>query len=477
MSQVFLYLALHLLGVAVCLAFGPRRRTLLCAALGFPIGLAVAVAIELLMLGLGIPFTVATGLGAAALVLSACLAVLRTRGWPEARDWSLLLRWTAGFTVGAALLSVLNFSILTYDSHYIVMTGSILAQDGAFAPSIMERLGDYGVFEVLAHSLVMFTRQTFLFSLAPVFAASTVALFGVVLDLALDALEVRVPRRRLLVALVTAATFSAYMLFRHAFYIHTNLGSATYLFGFCALFWLSEVEESTDALPIAFIALTALGLHRIEAPLVCVLFLSLTVLGSRLPARAVLVPLAGFTLATIGWYLLLASGVSASSEFLTPGRCYLLAGITVAFFAYAALSSWRPFAFLRRWHRYMPALLALVFGLALVAAFALRFHHMQSSAAGWFTCLLQAPYWEGVWEAIIVLALLGLFAPAPPNRWVFVVGIPAYMALILLLVWKRTPYYNGMGDSASRMAIHLVPLALFYFALKYIPLLARKTDD
>ena len=74
--------------------------------------------------------------------------------------------------------------------------------------------------------------------------------------------------------------------------------------------------------------------------------------------------------------------------------------------------------------------------------------------------------------ALTALALLGLLAPAPPARWVFVCGVPAYLALILLLVLGRHPYYAGIGDSAVRMAVHLVPLSFFYFGVKFAPLLA-----
>jgi hypothetical protein len=471
-GQTLLFLGLHLLGLAVCLGFGPARKPHLAAALAFTIGLAVMVGLEILLLVAGVRFGPLSGSVAGLLIAAGSLLRARRRAWPDARAGRILGVWTLGFALVAALLSSADLAIMTYDSHFLVMLGGIIGQDGAFVPGLLEKMGLYGGFQALAQGLVGFTHRTFLYALAPVFAASTVALFAVVLDLALGAGGAPVRRRGVLVALVTAATFSVYMLFRHGFYIHTNFGTATYLLIFCALAWLAEVEDDPSYLPLAFLALFALALHRIEAPLVCALFLVLTVLPSRLPARRVLLPFALYTLASAGWYLVLGRSVPATSMFLTPVRCYAFAALTLALFAYYALSSWPPAArWLRPLNRRAPILAGAAIALLLVAAFVVRPEHMGKSAGAWLSTLWLEPYWEGAWLAIAGLGVLGLWAPAPPARWAFVVGVPGYMGLILLLVWSRSPYYVNIGDSASRMAIHLVPLAFFYLALKFVPLL------
>ncbi|MCW5806588.1 MAG: hypothetical protein KIT31_29765 [Deltaproteobacteria bacterium] len=460
MTQVPLFAALHLLGVALCLAFGPRRRPILCAALGFPIGLAAMVALVLALLAAGV-FNRATGVLAIAACIGGCVWRLR-RAWPDRATWIVLAGWTAGFLAVVAALTRYNWSILTYDSHYILMMGGILADDGGFAPKTLEYLGDYGIFVPVAQALQILTPENHLWGLAPVLAATTIAAFGVLLAQSLDALGVRFRGRNLAVALVAAATFSSYMLFRHSFYIHTNFGTAAYLMLFCGLFWLAEVEEAPGDLPVLFFALVGIALHRIEGVLICILFLALAVLPSRLPRRTLLGLVAAWSAAIVGWHVLLASGMSPTSQFLTPSRCYTLAGLSVAFLAYAAL----PFP---RLHRAAPAIVAAAFTLGLAGAFALRTSHMTDSAVAWGKCLMQAPYWKGTWPVILGFAAIGLARPAPRHRWLFVIGVPAYLALILLLSWGRDPYYFGLGDSGSRMAMHLVPLAFFYLGLKFIP--------
>jgi cell division protein FtsW (lipid II flippase) len=143
--------------------------------------------------------------------------------------------------------------------------------------------------------------------------------------------------------------------------------------------------------------------------------------------------------------------------------------VLAVIFAYAAVASRVPA--LQRVGRRAPVLMLAAAGLGLVAAFALTFDHMVESTNGWISTLLYEPVWQGAWLVLGVMALAALFAPAPPFRWVFVAGILTNLALILLLVLTRVPYYYGMGDSAARMAIHVVPIAFLYFALELLPLL------
>ena len=473
MSQAILFFAMHVLGLAACLAFGPRTNVRLACALGFPAGLAISVILELTCLGLGIPFGRVTGWIAAALVLGACLYVLRRRGGLPAGGGRLVAAWSLGFAVVAAGLTSFCAVIMSPDSFVISALGRIVAFDGAFEPGVLVKLADFGVFQVLVQSQVSFTGWSFLWALPPVLAASTLAYFVVALDDALDILGVRFRGRALVIALLAAATFTIYMLVRHSLYIHTNFGSAAYLLVFCSLYWMAEVGGDTDLLPPAFLAIAAFSLHRIEAPIVATVFLSLAVLPSKLPARAILRPLAACAAVVAGWYLLLARGVPADNMFLTPTRCLLIAGLVLGFAGYAALARHpRVASGFARFHRWLPAIVAIVFVLALAAAFALRYEHMFRSAYAWlWRSLLHAGYWRSGWRVIALFALVGLLLPAPRARWTFVVGIPAGMAIVLLLVLSRPPYYKGMGDSATRMALHFVPLAYFYFGLKFIPLL------
>jgi hypothetical protein len=466
LDQPLLFVVLQVLGVAVSLAIAPRARPHLIGAISFLTGLAVMVALELLLIELGIPFTPVGAGVAIAVVVAGSLAIAARRGVTPGAG-KALAGWLAGGAVVAVAVTRVCLVFMSYDSHFIVMTAGTIGADGGFAPGLLPQLGDYGIFTVIAQSLVCLTPESFLWALPTMMAAATVATFAVALDHGLAALGVS--RRRLVIALVTLATFTSFMLVRHAFYIQTNLGTTAYLLVFCAVFWWSETTGDAEALPLAFVALFAIGLHRIEGPAVGVMFGVLAILPSQLPRRKILPGLAVASLAIAGWYLMLARGMSASSEFLTPNKCYLMAGFPLAFTAYVAGS--HRIGLLARVDRAAPGIVAIALVIALIGGFATHWELMAGSLDAWKSCLLWAPYWQGPWEVIVVLALVGLALPAPPNRAIFVVGVPAYFAVILLLVLGRTPYYYGLGDSASRMAIHLVPLAFFYFGLKFVPLL------
>lgn len=476
MSQFALFLLIYCVGLVVCVAIGPTRRVHLWGGLGFLTGLAVFVALEILFLGLRLPIS-PLGFGTGLVVITAaCVARIVWHRPPLTRhDVLALAAWALGFGVIAFVLSRVNFVIMSYDSHYLVMMGSVIAHDGAVTSEVLQKLGDYGIFQVISMSFAGLTRKSYLWALPPVVAASTMLAFAILLGSGLDALGVRMRRRWAVIALITVATFSMFMLFRHALYIQTNFGTAAYLLVFCVLVWLATVEKDTSLLPLAFIALFAVALHRIEGPIIAALFAALGLLTSRLPARAVLAGLASVAIAVAGWYLLLASAVSPRSEFLTPNRCYLMASVLIVFTAYYAVSHLARVRFLERVNQVSPLLIAIVIGLALVAAFALRFDHMATSAEGWLRCLHGASYWKGATHVTLLLALLALTASAPPHRWMFVAGIPLYLAIVLLLVLNRTPYYFGLGDSATRMTIHVLPIAWLYFGLTFTPLLNRKS--
>jgi hypothetical protein len=431
------------------------------------------VSLEMLMICVGIPFTAVTGTLGAAAGIAGCLAVARRRGWSVRTTWRVLAAWTLGVAVVAFAVSAVNLTIMSYDSHYMVIMGGAIGRDGTIDPAVLPRLGDYGVFTVFAQSLMCFTRESYLWAMPPMLAASTIALFALMLGMGLDALNVRLRHRGLVIALVTATTFTSFMFVNHSFYIQTNLGTTAYLLAFATLQWWSEVTDDRSALPLAFVALFAMTLHRIEAPTVAVLIMALAILPGRIPLRATLVPLTVMTIGVAAWYVVLAAAVSETSQFLTPSRCYLMAAILVSFNIYVAASASGKLPWLESVNRRAPLLVITALTLALAWSFATHYELMSQSARDWLHCLVAAPYWGRTWIAIVAFGLLGLAVPAPPARTLFVVGIPAYMAEILILVLFRTQYYFGIADSATRMSLHLVPLAFFYFGLKFVPLLQR----
>jgi len=462
--QAALFVALHVLGLALCLAFGPYRRPWLCAALGFIVGLAVYVLVALALLGLGIPYRLSSIAPVGAVLLVAATVVIVRRGL-DPRTGRVAAGWTAAFALASVALAVVDVSLLSYDSHVLVMLGGVLGTDGGLAPGTLQELNAWGVFHPIAQSAATLLGLDYLPALQPHLSLSLIAIFAIALaDGARAAWGVRPEPRR--VALVTAAVATIFHLTFHFVYIHNNLGTAVYLFGYVALFWLAEVDRDPSLLPVAFLCLIAAAIHRVEMPLFALMFAVLTTFPTRLPARAVGAGLVAFAVVVGGWYALLARHVPASGYFLTASRCWLVVAVLVAVVVAWFASRRGPLSRLTPWTG------AIVLGgcaLALAATFALAPAHMGISVRNWALNLFVSEYWGLAWPVLIVAIALASRLAQPPDARIFVVGLPAAVGLILLMAYGRTPYRAiHVGDSANRMMLHLVPTLFYYLGLVYI---------
>jgi hypothetical protein len=468
-SQALLFVAMHLVGVAICLAVGPRSRPALCAALGFPVGLAAFVLAALVLLVVHAPYTpVAVIAAVAPIAVGAGYAAAR-RGIPAANARVIAI-WTVAFFAVAAALTFRNVVISTWDSHGLVMVSRIIVEDEGLSAQTLLRLHKWGVFQIAAQTLSELTSQDFLYGLPVVFGASFVPVFAITLWHALAAVT-----RRLRLAAVVAATvalFTIPMVAYHVLYLHTNFASAIYLFAFISLFWLAERDGDDTYVPVAFVCLTAFALQRTENPLLAIVFLCLTVAPSALPRRRLLPWLGGFVVVTAGWYLVLAQHVPDEGTFLSPLRCRIIAAMLVGAFAWWAASP------AHRWMQWidarLPLAVAAAVALALGAAFATNTDHMVASLDVTIENLRTVPYWGHSWYALIALTLAAIALPAPTFRHPFAIGVPVFLGAVLLMAYSGPGYRLGNGDSANRMIINAVPLIVFYVALKAAPRLEAR---
>jgi len=464
MTQSLLFVLIHLLGLAICLAIGPRSRPALCCALAFFIGLATVVAVALGLLIARVPYTPWTLAAALAVPLAVSVFAIARRGI-DRRTIAVAAAWSLAFAAMCLPLTAVNLSIMTYDSHIFATLGKIIGDDRALAADVLARLHEWGVFQVLAQSLAVFVGEDLLYGLAPVFGLAFAPLFALSLAHAVEAQCGPIRHRIAWVGLVTAALFTIGMVAYHAFYLHTNMGSAIYLFGYVVFFWLAEVEREPKHMSIAMICLIALALQRTETPLVAMIFLALTVTQSSLPRRAIAGWLTIFVAVVGLWYEVLARHVSLDGAFLTPGRCRMVSGALVAFWLYWLASR---AAIVRAINRFVPAAVAAACFIALAVAFAWQTRHVAGSARNWLHALRTLPYWAYTWYGIAGLLVLGCFLPRPSFHHAFVVGIPVFLGFVLLLAVEPHSYGSFVDDSANRMTIHIVPLLFFYLGLKVI---------
>jgi hypothetical protein len=340
----------------------------------------------------------------------------------------------------------------------------VLADDRHLSRGLIEKLADHGPLGVIAHGLGPLLRLDYLFGLAPVLAGSLLATFAVLLSHGLERLAVAARPRRSIVALFTTLLATTYLFQYHAVYVHENLGSAAYLFLFVALFWLAEADDDATLIPIAFLGLAAFCLARIVNPIPAALFVVLAVGGSRLPRRAVGPWLVSFVVVSGGWNLAMVLLLPSGGGMKLNAERALLMTVVLAGAVCSWLASRRP-AVARLFH-HLPRLVAIAMALAVVVTFAARPAVMIASLEAYVQNLVRFDDWGLTWTAIATLAALGLWVARPPGHAPFTVGIPAYLALVLLFAFAHGVYTAKSNESSARLALHVVPLILFYLALK-----------
>lgn len=471
MTQAPLFLAIFLIGLPITFAFGPRRYPALCCALSFQVGLAVTVFSALLLLVFGLPCTVWT-IGALA-IGAAAASVIRRHVRFDRATLGLIAGYTAGFAVVAGVLSYWNLSAMSFDSHHIVMLAKIIGHDQALESRTLAELQSWGVFQVIAQSFAAFTLQDYLYSLQPVFGVAFLPVFAIALWHASGRLGATGRLRVAAVVLVTVALGTVYAYALHHVFIHTNLGTAVYLFGFIVVFWLAELDQDPDSLPLAFLFLLSLALHRLETPVVALIALVTTAISTDLPRRVITPLLAVFTAIVSSWYVLLSFHLEPKNPFLTPRRSLVIAALVAGFFVWWMISNHPR---LRRINRHLHTIAVVACVVALILAFATKTDHMTHSIESWVTNLRTLPHWGHVWYGLAAALVLGFLIPPPPRYRVFTLTIWLSLAYWLILSYAREPYRVAMLDSANRMTVHILPLFFFYLGIKAIPAISAPRD-
>jgi hypothetical protein len=468
LEQLGLLLALQLLGSAACQAAG--IGTWLSQALGFVVGLALAVVLALPALLLG-QFTVAimAGVLAASLMLLVWIAIRRHR--MTARPAIVTLGWALAFTAACVPFVLHDVSVMTYDSHVFVRYAGMLRDSHELVFDKGVDFHSRGIFQIVGHALSLFTGDPFLTALTPAFSLSLGATFVLALERGLrDKVSARA--RWIAIAIAVVALLAIPLVRVHVVYIHTNWASAGYWFVFAALFCLAELEQDKSYLPIAFLALLAYALNRVENPLFAAVFLAVAGAATRFDRRALAWPLVAFTLLLVGWLSLLVSILPEDSLHLTPTKGLLMIAALVAI-AIACLL--RDVPLVRR--LFTPPVIAIAIGVGVLAIVAIRFDAFVQTFGNWQADLWLHPYWGYVtWPLLAILGLGCFWVEQPSHTRGLRYALAMFFALVILLaaLAPAAYYHTGRYGDLTRISVHVVPLLVFYFALVFTPVVAAK---
>lgn len=473
MIQLPFYLGLFALGACFNLAVGPRRDGALVAVLAFPCGLAVWVLAGVIALAIGVPLGPLIGISSLLAGTAAFGWAALRRGRPTPEVWRPLAMWAALFAVSTAVLCSFSAAKFSGDSHQILRLAHLLGRGAPLEPTVAGYLSDRGIFTIISYSAADVIGASLLYSLAPVLGLSLAALFAVCADRMAQRVGADPRPTRILIALAVVALITTFNPSYHLFYIHMNQGSAIYLLGFAALAWLADSSDDPAFLPPAFLCLAAFSLHRVEAPVFAGLFAVFAFYPGG-PSRRALAPwFAGYTIFVAAWMIRFGSVAPADSEFLSAGRAAMLAGAIAACFAGWFLLTTAPF---RRLRRLVPVVVAALMAVALVAAFELKPEHMTRSydALAENVGGLRSGAWGITWWVVALVSALALLAPPLPAGRALFLAVPVAAALTMLLAYGRIPYRIGLGDSANRMFLHYLPIAMLYPLVKLAPRISER---
>ena len=479
MNALGFFAAVYFGGLAWSLLGRSRLGIGFCCVAAYPLGLLFFVLQSLLFAFSPLPYRLGPMVAtwAALFVLGVLVNVLRIgRGErATARDVALVGAVSTLFVLLALGIERINLSVLTYDSHMILLLGRSIAFHGGVAPDIgqgLQGLASRGVFQLMVQAASVFVEKPYLHSAPLIFAIASWSLFGYLGLRALGGLAPFSGRAAALVALTVCAMATPYFMLVQALYIHDNYATGMYLLFFCACFWLAEREQNPGFLPYAFGFLLAFSLQRVETPLVALMFWAIAHTQSTLPQRLLTAWFVAYASIVVLWHARLFGYVAADPDLLDPARVMLIVAATAAALPVALVVGLPRLAWLRR---RVPLAILVSIGLGAIVISMLRPEQMMATGAA-FLFNLQSTSWGGVWYAFPLLGILALLVPSVPFHQLFTYGAIAYLIVMFTLGLGEFSFRTGWGDSGNRMVTHVVPLLFFFFLLAYGRVLCRNVE-
>jgi hypothetical protein len=488
MSQTLFVAALYLLGVLFALLLRKRIPAGFIVISGYLWGtlLWVVAAIVSIVVARAVtlPLTI-SGLG----IMAAGVAALHIRQdtWRLSRREGLGIAGMLALVSGVALASShYNYASVSPDSVNQILFGRVLVLDG-ITDWVSTEFASRGIFLPAIQSASVFLGDDYLWSVQPVFGASFCLVF---IYLTQRALCTHKQQPSITWGWAGAAGFTLmvgvfFMLFQ-VFYIHNNFLSGIYLFVAVASFWLALQEDNHSWLIVGMLAMAAFTLARIEAALFGMIFLSILIAARQFSYRTRLLIVLPYSVFGGLWYVFLLlnipSGEDVTGSTLSPSRIILVSGIFVAASVGIVLTRYERVR--RQVLPYVPYLMGagLLAGLGMVLVSepgnlheAIRNTIDNMLFAIWWPQTWISYWWGMTWFTMLLLALVSLTLPRIPHERLFALGIPAFFVLVFDFLLVRGGYRLGWGDSANRMLVHILPVIVFYFALKYYR--ARSVTD
>ncbi len=381
--------------------------------------------------------------------------------WPSAGTLLAASGIGAAIAVGLSIfVQTLHLTRVTPDSmDYLTMAGG-LERYGSMVEFLSDLLLKRQLATGLLHTAGVLTGRGYFPSVSIVLAVSGVA---TMVWLGNQALQMwAVPSRWRWAILGPAALFviTTNRVLYDLFYVNGHMAFAAWLLAGVGFAWYGAVSQRWSLLVLSTIAFAALVPLRADAVAVAAFFIIAIITSREVPMWGRWLIVAPLAVTTLMWYGVILRPYLPSAEYRLTGTA--MANIVVALgLVLVVAAAYVPK--LARVVRMSPWLMLAV----VVAYVALRARRDLSIAVDSLSATGSnvggSGLWSSFWWVVPLLVVGALIAVAVPYQRMLVYGLTSFPVALLAFAYLRGSAYRvGPGDSANRMLMHVVFVAVLY---------------
>ena len=372
-----------------------------------------------------------------------------------------------GLVYGAVLFFFyrFNYTYGTNDSFYMIVMARNIITTGLSKWYFASPAG-MGIFVPILQTLGMLFGLDYTWFIQPFMSVVFLCLFFYFCYQCWRGHQVKPLAAIALSALVIGVILSTNIILIFVTYIHTNFDTGLFLFLSLVTLFSSVKENNQNWLFFTAIFLIAFGMMRVENVVFALMMIVIIVVDGSLSHQKLLATFLPYLVLQFLWLVqVLTMKTDSPTDQMSPAMiAIVLAGIIVVGF----ILLFSEMKLIRRFFsRIFPKLFPLVLIVALAIVSILKPELMWQDLVANLTNMFLTGAWGVMWWFIVIVSIILLFAaPQVVQEHIYLYLISSFFVMIMLLGFFRAPYHVDWYDSANRMYVHILPVALLYLVDK-----------
>lgn len=454
---IVFYASLYIIGLIFALHFSKNVPVWFLVTTSFLWGKLIWIFCSLILLVFGFTYSLPTiTLLLSILVIIGVANLIQKKLYPvETNQYLIMVLGFLGVLILSYVLTQKSYVFASTDSFNLILVGRVLGQSGFQDWSIYKFTAVGLLTPVFLMSSTLFPGD-FISGYQTILAVSLFVMFSV--SIFIELLNHTNWVTAVFGTLALNLSVLTITFIEHAFYIHTNLTAAVFMYTAIYSFWNHLRNGSSEWLYLGCLALLAFSFTRIEGPLYAIPVIAILISIKQFKRKQLIPVISGYTLPVIAWYGYLLFSID-QYRLLTPQNILIIISLTIGLILFSIVSTVFP-----KPDFYPRAILGVLF-LGLILTFILKPDHMVISSLNVFRNLSEINNWGISWllSALFLPLFLKLNTQTRENQWV-AFCIISYFIIVFALGFPRVPYRLGRTDSANRLLLSLQPVFFFYIA-------------